>query len=57
MQKDKIIKNKIVAIEGKIERATNCSSGSIEAESRIDDLCYELLSLENEYADIVTSKV
>ena len=37
---------KIFELQAKIERAVNLSSGSIEDESRIDDLCCELLQLE-----------
>ena len=49
MQEDRTIKQKIVDLEARIERAENCSSGSIEEESRIDDLYYQLLKLEDNF--------
>lgn len=46
MQEDKNTQRQIFALEAKIEQAVNLSSGSIEDESRIDDLCCELLQFE-----------
>ena len=46
MREDKITHQQIFELQAKIERAVNRSSGNIEDESRIDDLCYELLQLE-----------
>jgi len=46
MQEDKNTQQQIINLEARIERAVNCSSGSIEDESRIDDLCCELLKFE-----------
>jgi len=46
MVADKITQQKTFDLEVKIERAVNLSSGSVEDESRIDDLYYELLELE-----------
>jgi len=46
MQEDKMTQQQIFELEAKIERAVNRSSGSVEDESRIDDLCCELLQLE-----------
>ena len=46
MQEDKMTQQLIFELEAKIERAVNRSSGSVEDESRIDDLCCELLQLE-----------
>lgn len=46
MQEDKIIQQQIFELQAKIERAVNHSYGNIEDESRIDDLCCELLQFE-----------
>jgi len=46
MREDKISQQQTFELQAKIERAVNRSSGSIEDESRIDDLCCELLQLE-----------
>lgn len=46
MREDKNTQQQIFALEAKIERVVNHSSGSIEDESRIDDLCCELLQFE-----------
>lgn len=50
MQDAKIIEQQIFELQTKIEHAENHSSGSIEDESRIDDLQYELLKLEEAIA-------
>lgn len=50
MKDDKNIQQHIAYLEAKIEHEVNCSSGSIEDESRIDDLCCELLKLEEAIA-------
>ena len=42
------LEKEIFGLEGKIERANKESKGSIEEESRIDDLCCELLKLEEQ---------
>lgn len=44
----KNIQLKLFKLESKIERAENMSSGSIEDESRIDDLHYNLLKLQEQ---------
>jgi hypothetical protein len=41
-----VTSKKIIRLRAKIEHAANHSSGNIEDESRIDDLCCELLQLE-----------
>ena len=46
MQEDKMTQQRIFELQAKIERAVNRSSGNVEDESRIDDLCCELLQLE-----------
>ena len=46
MRKDKMIQQQTFELQAKIERAVNRSSGSIEDESRVDDLQYELLKYE-----------
>lgn len=46
MREDKTIKQQIFELQAKIKRAENRSSGSIEDESRFDDLHCELLKLE-----------
>lgn len=46
MQDAKIIEQQIFELQAKIEHAENHSSGSIEDESRLDDLHSELLKLE-----------
>ena len=46
MREDKMTQQQIFELQAKIERAVNRSSGNIEDESRIDDLCCELLQLE-----------
>ena len=46
MREDKMTQQQIFELQAKIERAVNHSSGSIEDESRIDDLCCGLLQLE-----------
>lgn len=46
MRKIKNIEQVIFELQAKIEHAENMSSGSIEDESRIDDLQCELLELE-----------
>jgi hypothetical protein len=46
MQDVKIVEQQIFGLQAKIEHAENHSSGSIENESRIDDLHCELLKLE-----------
>ena len=50
MRVDKITQKQIYELEAKIERAVNRSSGSIEDESRIDDLYCELLQIEETIA-------
>ena len=50
MQEDKIIQQQILKLQAMIEHAENHSSGSIEDESRIDDLHYALLELEEAIA-------
>lgn len=44
----KELAQKILALQGKIEHANRHSKGSLEEESRIDDLSCELLKLEEE---------
>lgn len=46
MQEDKIIQQQIMELQARIEHAENHSSGSIDDESRIDDLHCALLKLE-----------
>ena len=46
MRDDKNIEQQIFELQVKIERVINRSSGGVEDESRIDDLCCELLQLE-----------
>jgi len=46
MQEDKMTQQRIFELQAKIERVVNRSSGNVEDESRIDDLCCELLQLE-----------
>ncbi len=46
MQGDKITQQHIFELQAQIERAVNRSSGNVGDESRIDDLCCELLQLE-----------
>ena len=46
MQEDKITQQQIFDLQAKIERAENLSSGSIEDESRLDDLYCEHLKFE-----------
>lgn len=46
MREDKNTHQQIFELQAKIERAENSSSGSIEDESRLDDLHCELLKLE-----------
>ena len=46
MREDKINQQQIFELQAQIEHMVNRSSGSIEDESRIDDLCCELLQLE-----------
>lgn len=48
MQDDKNIEQQIFELQAKIENAENKSSGSIEEESRLDDLHCELLKLEEQ---------
>lgn len=50
MKDDKNIYHQIANLEARIERAANRLSGNIEDESRIDDLCCELLKLEEAIA-------
>lgn len=50
MKDDKNIHQQIANLEARIERAENQSSGKVEHESRIDDLCCELLKLEEAIA-------
>ena len=50
MQDDKNIKQQIFELQAKIEHTENHSSGSIEDESRLDDLHCELLKLEETIA-------
>lgn len=50
MRVDKNIEELIFELESKIEKAENNSSGSIEDESRLDDLHCELLKLEETVA-------
>lgn len=46
MKEDRKINQSIFELQGKIEKAENNSSGSIEDESRLDDLHCGLLALE-----------
>lgn len=46
MKDDKNIQQLIVYLEARIEHKVNHSSGSVEDESRIDDLYCELLKFE-----------
>ena len=46
MREDKITQRQIFELQAKIECAENRSSGSVEDESRLDDLHCELLKLE-----------
>ena len=46
MQEGKKTQQQIFELQTKIERAVNRSSGNIEDESRIDDLCCEFLQFE-----------
>ena len=48
MKTDKNIPSKIFGLQMKIEHAENLSLGTIEEESRIDDLECELLKLEEQ---------
>ena len=48
MREDKSIQQQICELEARIQRAINHSSGSIEDESRIDDLHCALLELEEQ---------
>lgn len=50
MQVDKNTEERISELQTQIEKAENNSSGSIEDESRLDDLHYELLTLEEKLA-------
>jgi len=50
MKDDKNIQSKIFGLQIKIEHALNQSSGNVEDESRIDDLCCDLLKLEEAIA-------
>lgn len=50
MQEDKNIQRQIFELQTKIEKAENNSSGSIEDESRLDDLHCEFLILEEKLA-------
>ncbi len=50
MQDAKIIEQQIFELQAKIEYAENYSLGSIEDESRLDDLHYEFLKLEETIA-------
>lgn len=50
MKNDKNIQSKIFELEAKIEHAVNKSLGSVKEESRIDDLCCDLLKLEEAIA-------
>lgn len=46
MKDDKNIQSRIFELQIKIEHTVNQSSGNVEDESRIDDLCCDLLKLE-----------
>lgn len=50
MRDDKNIEKQIFELHAKIENAENNSSGNIEDESRLDDLHYKLLRLEEQIA-------
>ena len=50
MKDDKNIEWQIFELQGKIEYAVNKSAGSIDDESRIDDLCCDLFKLEEQLA-------
>ncbi len=50
MKDDNNIHERVAYVEAKIEHEANFSSGSVEDESRIDDLCCELLKLEEAIA-------
>ncbi len=50
MKGDKNIQQRIACLEAKIEHKINYSSGSVDDESRIDDLSCELLKLEEAIA-------
>lgn len=50
MREGKNIEQQIFELQSKIERAENNSSGSIEDESRLDDLHCEFLILEEKLA-------
>lgn len=50
MKDDKNVQQHVACLEAKIEHEVNLSSGSVEDESRIDDLSCELLKLEEAIA-------